>query len=290
MDVLCKCGAPLISRYYCLVFAVNCHNYTAKELLGGKVPFTNLNGDTADISAFRYDFWQPIDHFDPTARFPELPWKPGYYLHIDWTSGDPFTFVIWNEVGGSLEQGRQVVQNIIRPCTLQPPDLEIKNESNAEFKFKRKVATKKRKANRKDVVYGFHDIDDIDSGENDGSGLVQYQDSEELNSNVEGERTTAVANDILSDPNQNKLAPSNSNEISKSEENQDDGDDLSVEYNDDNEIEMAREINNEVNGLFLNQHNVSKSIRGSHVTKIVGLNWRWGNLYLKVEWDTGQTT
>ena len=65
---------------------------------------------------------------------------------MDWTSGDPFTFVIWNEVGGSLEQGRQLVQNIIRPCTLQPPDLEIKNESNAEFKFKRKVATKKAKS------------------------------------------------------------------------------------------------------------------------------------------------
>ena len=54
MVILYKSSAPLIFWFYCVVFAVDCHNYTVKELLGGKVPFTILNGDTADISAFRY--------------------------------------------------------------------------------------------------------------------------------------------------------------------------------------------------------------------------------------------
>ena len=144
-----------------------------------------------------------------------MPWKPGYYLHLDWTSGDAFTFVIWTEVDGSWEQGRQLVRNIIRPRKLQSPDPEIKKENDSEFKFQRKVATKKRKANRNDVVYEFQEIDNIDPGENDGSELVQHRDSEELNSNIEGERTTATANDILPDPKQNNLVSSNSHEPSK---------------------------------------------------------------------------
>ena len=48
MQILYLSRAPLEFWCYCLVFVVDCYNYTAKESLGGRVPYTVLHGDTAD--------------------------------------------------------------------------------------------------------------------------------------------------------------------------------------------------------------------------------------------------
>ena len=78
-----------------------------------------LNGDTPDISAFRFGFWQEIDSFEPTAKFPNSRWKPGCFLGINWKSGDAFTFTIWT-VGkdNTWETGRELTRNLIRPRKL----------------------------------------------------------------------------------------------------------------------------------------------------------------------------
>jgi hypothetical protein len=75
MLVMYQADAPLVSWCYALLHVINCLNYTAKKSLGWRTSFELLNGDTPDISAFRFSFWQLIEYFDPTARFPDSQWK-----------------------------------------------------------------------------------------------------------------------------------------------------------------------------------------------------------------------
>ena len=57
--VLHQSGAPLSFWCYCIVFVVDCLNHIAKESLGWRCSEEILNGDTVDISPFRFTFWQP---------------------------------------------------------------------------------------------------------------------------------------------------------------------------------------------------------------------------------------
>ena len=70
MRVLYETNAPLEFWCYCLIFVVDCYNHTAKASINDRVPVQVLRGDTPDISAFRYHFWQEIDYFEPRAKSP----------------------------------------------------------------------------------------------------------------------------------------------------------------------------------------------------------------------------
>ena len=49
--------APLVFWCYALIFVVDCLNHIAKRPLGWRTSSEVLNGDTADISPFRFKFW-----------------------------------------------------------------------------------------------------------------------------------------------------------------------------------------------------------------------------------------
>jgi len=281
MRILYECHAPVEFWCYCLIFAVDCHNYTSKESLGGKVPFTILNDDTPDISAFRFSFWQEIDYFDPNARFPESKWKSGRFLHIDFTSGDAFTFLIWTvDDNGNWTDGRELVRNIIRPRKFENV---VENEAQIEeayksFKFQKKVPTKKRKGRTKEIVYKLVNLEEI---ENVSDVSMSSTDSQQndlvIGSPVEGgsghTTDTTTPEPILKNKLKRKYADisvAESNE-SNSEETPESEVDLNATEEVTSEEEgVDFEMVDEVNDQYSQAINDNKTIGGSKTVNIVG--------------------
>lgn len=114
--VLFLSEAPLEFWCYAVDFVVDCLNHTSKQKLSNKTPEEVMNGNTPDISPFRYKFWQPILYLDPSAKYPDCKWKPGYWIGRARYHGDPFTYKIWTEPeAGEWKKGRELVRNVIKP-------------------------------------------------------------------------------------------------------------------------------------------------------------------------------
>ena len=163
MQVLYKTNAPVQMWCYCLTFVTDCYNHTAKESLNFKVPVEALTGDTPDISAFRYSFWQEIDYFDPTARFPLSPWQPEYFLGINWKGGDAFTFTVWTAGrDGDWTKGRELTRNIIRPRKHDHVKYAPSENDKAydTFRFQKRVTSRKRRRGQ-DVVQKLIDLEEL---------------------------------------------------------------------------------------------------------------------------------
>ena len=161
MTVLYHAGAPLIFWCYALMHVIDCMNHIAKKSLGWRTSYEIMNGDTPDISAFRFTFWQQIEYFDPTARFPDSQWKEGRFLGIAWNSGDQFTFKIWTEENGNWKQGRELIRNIVRPRRRRRESNEIATKDDySEFKFQKMVPIRKRKRGSRTIVgYRLQDLE-----------------------------------------------------------------------------------------------------------------------------------
>ena len=61
---------------------VDCLNHVAKKPLGWRTSTEVQNGDTGDISPFRFKFWQSIKFIDD-AQFLESGWSVGRFLGIE---------------------------------------------------------------------------------------------------------------------------------------------------------------------------------------------------------------
>ena len=107
--VLNKSGAPVLFWCYALVFEIDCLNHFSKKRLGWRTSIEVLNGDTANISPFRFTFWKPIQFMQPPS-FPESQWMLGQFLGIARDSGDFFTFKVWSEP----EKGREYIRNVVQ--------------------------------------------------------------------------------------------------------------------------------------------------------------------------------
>eukprot|EP00957_Ditylum_brightwellii_P079547 6048607-Ditylum_brightwellii.AAC.1 len=75
-----------------------------------------LNEDTTNISAFRLSFWQKIEYYEPTAKFPDQRWQLGCFVGITWDAGNEFTFKLWTEPDGNWKEGGKLTRNVIQPC------------------------------------------------------------------------------------------------------------------------------------------------------------------------------
>ena len=63
-------NAPLSFWCYVVMFVADCLKHTAKKCIDWQVPADLLNSSTADMSVFRFKFWQSIEYLQPNARFP----------------------------------------------------------------------------------------------------------------------------------------------------------------------------------------------------------------------------
>ena len=284
VHVLEKSGAPLSFWCYALIFVIDCLNYQAKESLGWTTSFERLNGDTPDISAFRFHFWESIQYYEPTSRFPEARWRTGRFLGIAWNSGDAFTFIVWTEPDGDWNTGRELIRNIVRSHPAPSPIVK-QEEDTASFCFQKKVYSNKRRGPNRDRVYNLVPIADTNDS------LVKESNLPEIESGSAQE-----------DPIPTK---SDSTNVFDSEENlgkstelpivttinpkctTKDADILSsaIEPTTPTNIEMVKEINDQYVKV-----NEGASIGGSDVTRIDSHDWRMGQLRLKVVWSSGDST
>ena len=296
MQVLYETNAPLEFWCYCLIFVVDCYNHTANASINNRVPVQVLRGDTPDISAFRYHFWQEIDYFEPRAKFPTSSWKPGWFLNIDWTSGDAFTFLVWTQDhDGSWNKGRELIRNIIRPRkhASSEPQVEDADKDYKKFRFQKKVIARKRKKNDNKPQFKLVDLEELTDLKHDDNLVEADPKLVSKEATDQGGKITNTVDSLPATPNSNETspiniaAPDNTNaEQSTPEEKSDDESSVGSSNEENDAIEMTEEVNDALSTLVEEQ----KYIGGSKATQIIGHEWKFGNLYLRVSWDSDQQT
>ena len=292
VHVLFRSGAPLLFWCYALIFVVDCLNHLAKKSLGWRTSEEVLNGETADLSPFRFTFWQEIDYYEPTAKFPQKRWRKGRFIGIAWDSGDEFTYKIWTEPDDKgWENGQELVRNVIRARKTPAKDQEedSKPEDMSHFKFQKMERTKKRRGRRRKVVYSLRDIEERKEGDDEdmedmseGAAVdertTQTTEQSQL-SDEDGEPDVAggeegmqhdTSNQHTNTQNKNSVDPADP-EVHTGME----GDD----------IENVKEVNEHFSNL-----DEQPDIGGSRVLQIIQHEWRLGHPVFKVRWSGGDET
>ena len=157
--VMQQVKAPLVFWCYALIFVMDYLNYIAKKLLKFRTSMEVLNGETANISPFRFKFWQPVKFIDK-AGFPESCLTMVRFIGITWETGDLFTFKVWSEPDGDWKKGREFVWNVVRArdqSEIEPEPVEVPDLG--QFCFQHKYRTQKQKCN-KEYAYELYDIPD----------------------------------------------------------------------------------------------------------------------------------
>ena len=78
----------------------DCFNHTATASLNWRTPIEKLDGDTPDISVFRFKFWEPVWYLSLTTATKSLH-EPRYlcgrFVGIAWTTGDNMCYKVWTD-------------------------------------------------------------------------------------------------------------------------------------------------------------------------------------------------
>ena len=100
--------APL--RYWCygIEFLEKVRRCLAQRSLNWKTGEEELNGETTDISIFRFPWFCPIWFYDPKSKMPQLKMRPGFFLGIDENVGDSFCYKILPYSDVTKVKGRYV--------------------------------------------------------------------------------------------------------------------------------------------------------------------------------------
>ncbi|MGH7973998.1 MAG: hypothetical protein ACREBR_00630 [bacterium] len=117
-------------RCYLLQWICDVLGHCARRKLNWRSSIEISTGNTPDISAFRFAFWQTVHYYDPSAKFPTPNLRPGRFLGIARSHGDEFTYYIKDE-SKNTTSGRQrhtvLVRSIVRA---RDPNI---NDSLAEY-------------------------------------------------------------------------------------------------------------------------------------------------------------
>jgi hypothetical protein len=122
-----------------------------------QAPKTLLDGSSADISKFRFAFWEPVWYYEPTAKFPISAWKPARHLGFNDKSGDEFTYRVWTvDENDNWEKGGELTRNILRRRKMgdQPPTVLSQDENVYEalkFETARQRLDRRRQTKTKTV-------------------------------------------------------------------------------------------------------------------------------------------
>ena len=294
MLVLQRAGAPLVFWDYALIYVIDCLNHIAKKPLGWKTSSEVLNGDTADISPFRFKFWQPVKFYNKSS-FPNSRWVMARFLGIAWDTGDLFTFRLWSEPDGDWTKGREFTRNVVRDRNKnETPETSEEALDLSQFKFQKMVKSNKRKS-KSGHVYKKVDILELDGTETiadesegvmdveqnvpsgDKNSQVRFTADEPVNSggnegSTEPEgltrpttptpTTTQQKSSTIAEPKLKSGAPS-----------------------EEEPIEMVKEVND-----YLSRPDEAEGIGGSKVMEIVKHDWKNGAAHFKVTWSSGETT
>jgi hypothetical protein len=100
----------------------DCNNHTAHKSLKWRTPMEEIDGETPDISVFRYSFWEPVWYLEGPAQFPERNWIKGRFLGVAWNVGDQMCYAVCPEPKGGTPpkkgkhmHGRTVCRSLVVP-------------------------------------------------------------------------------------------------------------------------------------------------------------------------------
>ena len=84
------------ARYWCylLEHLAFVRSFYARKKLGWCTGRQVLRGETQDISVIRFAWFQPVFYYDPRKSFPSNKMLPGFFLGIEPSVGDTFSFII----------------------------------------------------------------------------------------------------------------------------------------------------------------------------------------------------
>lgn len=112
--------APLSRHDWCQRWCADVRNHLASRKLHWRTPTETLNGETPDISVFRFHFWQPIEYYEPSKQ-PKDGWENGRFLGIARDSGDEMTYYIEPEhSNGNITLVRSNVRPKLNPIQNHP--------------------------------------------------------------------------------------------------------------------------------------------------------------------------
>jgi len=86
--------APLAYWCFAAEFLDTVCRYLSKQSLDGRCGSEMINGETPDISIFRFPWFTPIWYYCPTLSFPQDKMLLGFFLGIAKNTGDSFSYVI----------------------------------------------------------------------------------------------------------------------------------------------------------------------------------------------------
>ncbi len=107
-------GAPLHLWCYCIEWICDVLNHIASNTEEGHPPAELHDGETKDISCFRFYFWEPVEYKTRANNSPESPWKPARFLGIARDSGNAFTFLIRTEPQEKHEKPVVLTRSVVR--------------------------------------------------------------------------------------------------------------------------------------------------------------------------------
>ena len=302
MQIMGRACAPLVFWCYALIHVIDCLNHLAKKSLNWRTSYEILNGDTPDLSAFRFSFWQPVEYYDPVAKFPDSQWKRGRFLGIAWDSGDQFTFKIWTDHDDDWKNGKELTRNIVRPRKLvlsRPRTDEANGDEDlnlSTFKFQKMVATRKRRrGNRQLTKYELKDLKDFPSSENDNIEEPLVGDNVDFN-RTEGpvrisDHPLVLGSDEDDDSNQEEDGGrEHSTELEELDNTTTTNNQPQLKIpdtanGDSSDIEMVTEINNQ-----FSRPDEVPAIGDSKVVRVLTHEWKLGQLHFKIEWSDESTS
>ena len=256
--------APLLFWCYCLYFVIDCLNFTAKKKLNWRTPMEVLNGETPDISMFRFKFWEPVWYYENPAKWPSSTKLPGRWIGIAWNHGDDFTYRIWTTPENDWRKGREIIRNVVMCRHDEKTNFGSTSTTNATYdtftmdkvkKVKRKGKKRKRQSSNAGMALSPQDLD-IPEGPIDLPAP-----------------NTRINNDMSETPGAEDITAST--------------DDTIFDFNpkEGGDLEMVDEINNEISSGV-----DPLSSGGGSVMEILAHRWKEGRLQLEVLWNTEEKT
>ena len=93
---LFHCTPHAALRYWCyaLEFVAFVREHLCRKSLDWRSPGEKLDGETKDISIFRFPWFSPVWYYSKDASFPNNKMRKGYFLGINDSVGDKFSFYI----------------------------------------------------------------------------------------------------------------------------------------------------------------------------------------------------
>jgi hypothetical protein len=80
----------------------DCHNHTAINSLKWRTPIETADGDTPDISVFRFHFWESVWYLHKSSLMKDRKWMRGRFVGVAWHTGDSLCYKIQCDAGSEI--------------------------------------------------------------------------------------------------------------------------------------------------------------------------------------------